>query len=193
MGRAIAALTRAALQGRTAAFLYGCAMVVVLVGVSSVLAWLTMTLLRSLGPVAYVLGGAIALRTTSAIRGLSSAADLTRRDLAECRLDEARASLSALLLLVSGALARLPVGRAWRIIIRYQRHTSSPNAGYTMRATAGLLGIPLEKPGHYCLGEGLREPDAVDIGLAVRIVEWTAVLALIAALGLLTVRSAIAA
>ena len=67
------------------------------------------------------------------------------------------ARISALLILAGGALSRPSVRRGWRIMLRDRRRTASPNAGLTMSAMAGLLGIQLEKPGHYRLGEGLRE------------------------------------
>ena len=101
------------------------------------------------------------------------------------------ARLSALLLLVSGVLSRLPAGRAWSIMLRDRRCTASPNAGLTMGAMAGLLGTRLEKPGQYCLGGGLREPEAGDIATAVRVAERAAVLGLIVTLGLLLGRHAI--
>lgn len=278
MGSAVAAVEGAAPQRPMSAFLFGSAIVVILTGVSTALAWLAMSALASVHPLAYVAGGAIILRTTFTVRGLSSAARLTQQTLSEGRLDAARASLrslvsrdptalipplvaasaiesvaenttdsyigpwlafavfsvpgavayraintldsmlgyrggyeylgktaarmddavnliparlSALLLLVSGALARLSVRRAWSIMLRDRRHTASPNAGLTMSAMAGLLGTRLEKPGHYCLGEGMREPNTEDIGTAIRVSERTAILGLVASIGLLTVRHAV--
>lgn len=278
-GRVIGALNRAAPRRPAAAFLFGCGIVVVVVGGSGALAWLAMTALASLGPIAYAVGGGVLLRTAFAVRGLSSAANQTRRALDEDRLDAARMSLrnlvsrdsasltpplvasaaiesvaenttdsyvgpwlafavlgvpgaiayramntldsmlgyrgayeylgkaaarlddlvnlvparlSALLLLLSGALSRLPVRRGWRIMLQDRKRTASPNAGVTMGAMAGLLGARLEKPSHHCLGEGLPEPQANDIGRAVRVAERTAMLAVAVALGLMAARHAIA-
>ena len=277
IGRTIAALQRVTPDRPVAAFLFGCVIVVAVVGLWGALAWVLVTALAAMGPVAYMVGGAVALRTTFTVKGLSSAANQTRQALGEGRLDDARASLrnlvsrdptsltaplvaasaiesvaenttdsyigpwiafavlgvpgavgyravntldsmlgyrgayeyigkasarlddvvnliparlSALLLLTSGALHRLPVRRGWRIMLRDGNLTASPNAGLTMSAMAGLLGRRLEKSGHYCLGEGLREPEPRDIGKAVRIAESAAVLAFFVALGLLAARHA---
>ncbi|MCY3800127.1 MAG: adenosylcobinamide-phosphate synthase CbiB [Chloroflexi bacterium] len=279
MGHAIAALQRIAPQRPAAAFLFGGAVVVVVAGGTGVLAWLLVTALMSAGPLAYAVGAAIMLRTSFTVRGLLSAADQTRRALAEDRLNDARASLrslvsrdptslmpslvaasaveslaenttdsyvgpwlafavfgvpgaiayraintldsmlgyrgayeylgkvparlddvvnlvpariSALLILAAGALGRLSVRRGWRVMLRDRGRTASPNAGLTMSAMAGLLGIQLEKPGHYRLGEGLRKPVSGDIGRAMRIVQRTALLSAVATVGLLYLRHVIA-
>ena len=55
--------------------------------------------------------------------------------------------------------------------------TESPNAGQTMAAMAGALGVTLEKRGHYRLGDGPRpDPDAID--RALRAARWAAALTL---------------
>ena len=277
-GRAVTLLQRWAPESPSAAFVYGCAIVAAVVGTSSALAWLLVTALAWVGPLAYVVGGAVALRTTFTVRGLSTAADETRRALEEGRLGEARASLrslvsrdptslsaslvaasaiesvaenttdsyvgpwlafavlgvpgamayravntldsmigyrgryeylgkaaarlddavnlvparvSALLLLAAGAMGRLPVSRAWRSVRRDSSRTASPNAGVTISAVAGMLGTRLEKPGHYCIGEGMSEPEPGDIGKAIRIAERAALLALVLVLALLAARHVI--
>lgn len=101
------------------------------------------------------------------------------------------ARLSALLLLASGALGRLPAGRAWSTMLKDRGNTESPNAGVTMSAMAGLVGTRLEKPAHYCLGEDLREPETEDISTAVRVAEGAALLGVAITLGLLAARHAI--
>lgn len=278
MGKATEALRRVAPRQPVAAFAYGCVMVVVVVGGAGAAAWFGLAALASLHPIAYLIGGAVALRTAFAVTGLTAAAQRTRRTLVEGRLDAARGSLrslvsrdagsltpplvaaaaiesvaenttdsfvgpwiafavfgvpgaiayralntmdsmvgyrgtteylgkaaarlddltnlvparlSALLLLASGWLARLPAGRAWRTMRRYGGATASPNAGLTMSAMAGLLGVCLEKPGHYRLGQGMRDPEPADIGRAVTIVNRTAVLGVAVSLGVLAARHAI--
>ncbi|MCY4086132.1 MAG: adenosylcobinamide-phosphate synthase CbiB [Actinomycetia bacterium] len=111
---------------------------------------------------------------------------------AAARLDDAvnliPARVSAVLLMVSGSFSRLPARHAWQVMLRDRGLTASPNAGLTMGAMAGLLGVRLEKPGHYCLGKGLREPQAEDIGRAVRVAEGVALLASAVVPGLLIIR-----
>jgi len=84
---------------------------------------------------------------------------------ASARLDDVLnfvpARLTAALLLLAGALAGQDARRGlftWR---RDARSTASPNAGRPMAAMAGLLGVRLEKAGHYALGDArvaLAEP-----------------------------------
>lgn len=278
IGRAISILERAAPRRHGAALLYGCLVVAAVVGVSGLLAWLLMVALVSLGSLAYAIGGAVLLRTTFTVAGLSAAAGQTRQALAEGRLDDARTTLrslvsrdatsltsplvaasaiesvaenttdsyvapwlafaafgvpgavayravntldsmlgrrgayeylgkaaarlddvvnllparvSAVLLLMGGTVSGHPARRGWRIMLRDRGRTASPNAGLTMSAMAGLLGRRLEKQGHYVLGEEMPEPEPGDIALSGRIVERTAVLALLVAFALLAVRHGI--
>jgi adenosylcobinamide-phosphate synthase len=66
---------------------------------------------------------------------------------------------------------------AWSTMLRDHASTASPNAGWTMSATAGALGVTLEKPGSYRLGQG-RAPRAADIGPSIWLVGRAAALAL---------------
>jgi adenosylcobinamide-phosphate synthase len=91
------------------------------------------------------------------------------------------ARLAALALVVA---AGRRTASAWSAMLHDHASTASPNAGWTMSATAGALGVTLEKPGAYRLGRG-RVPGAADIDLSIRLVARGAVLALGA---LLTVR-----
>ena len=78
------------------------------------------------------------------------------------------ARVTALLMLLVG-----PTRQAWEgsierrtavsIWIRDHRLTASPNAGHPMSAAAGLLGVMLEKHGHYRLGEGQPLPTVASI------------------------------
>ncbi|HUM17424.1 MAG TPA: adenosylcobinamide-phosphate synthase CbiB [Candidatus Nitrosotalea sp.] len=72
----------------------------------------------------------------------------------------------------------------WR---RDAARTASPNAGQTMAAMAGALGVTLEKVGHYRLGDG-PPPDVAAIDRAMRVERWAAVLCLLVAGLFLVVR-----
>lgn len=84
------------------------------------------------------------------------------------------ARLTALLFLlvapISGANARRGAAMLWRDGAR----TESPNAGRPMATMAGLLGVRLQKEGHYSLGDATRPIEASDITRAWRIVSGAA-------------------
>ena len=93
---------------------------------------------------------------------------------AAARLDDLAnlvpARLSAMLMLMpAGPACGLPARRGWRVARRDRRLTASPNAGWTISTVAGLLGVALEKVGHYRLGDGLRDPTTEDLRGAVRL------------------------
>ena len=83
---------------------------------------------------------------------------------AAARLDDVAnllpARVTALLLALAAPLGRGSVARAIAVWARDRRLTESPNAGHPMAAMAGVLGVELEKTGHYRLGAGLRAPAA---------------------------------
>ena len=150
--------------------------------------WLAFALFGVPGAVAYR-----AVNTMDSVVGYRGAYEYLGKVAA--RLDDAvnliPARLCAILLLSSGHAASLPAGRGWRVMRRDRNKTASPNAGWTMSAMAGLLGVQLEKAGHYRLGEGLRDPTPGDIDRSVAVLNRTAVLVALAALGLLALRHAI--
>ncbi|MDE2892386.1 MAG: adenosylcobinamide-phosphate synthase CbiB [Chloroflexota bacterium] len=280
MGRMISGLERFAPQRPASALLYGFVGVVVTVGAWGAICWAAMLGLAALGPAAYLLGGAVLLRTSFTVRGLVAAGESTRRALEDDDLQTARtrlrslvsrdraamsaplvaasaiesvaenttdsyiapwlafsilavplavayraantldsmwgkrgryehlgksaarlddlvilipARLSALLMLLSGALLRLPIRQGWQVMLRDRRSTESPNAGWTMSAMAGLLGRRLEKPGHYDLGAEFPRPEARDIARGNRVAHGTALLGVVLALGVLTLRHWVAA
>ncbi len=80
------------------------------------------------------------------------------------------ARLSAMLILLVGRFTEGQLWRGWRVWRRDAGKTSSPNAGHPMAAMAGILGVELEKRGHYRLGKGLPPPQADDIKRAQRII-----------------------
>ncbi len=289
MGRLIALLERFFPAGnRFASMLAGGIAAVFVPALFGGAAWLAVLGLRELGPIAYLLGGALLLKTTFSVSGLGHAAQVTQRALEAGNLDAARLSLrslvsrdtkalngplvaaaaiesvgenttdsyiapwlafallglpgafayralntldsmigyhgkyeysgkaaarlddlvnlvparlSALLLLIAGIckwsdpvnrvtghIDRLSVRRGWRIMRRDRGLTESPNAGWTMSALSGLVGVALEKRGHYLIGRDLQTADAADIGVAVRLAYRTAVLGALLALGLMALR-----
>jgi len=64
------------------------------------------------------------------------------------------ARLTAALIALIGGLYSHRARQALRTWLRWCRATESVNAGHPMAAMAGVLGVRLEKPGHYSLGEG---------------------------------------
>jgi adenosylcobinamide-phosphate synthase len=100
------------------------------------------------------------------------------------RLDDALnlvpARLAALALVLGSAMAGGDPRAAARTMRREHARTASPNAGWTMAAMAGALGVALEKPGAYRLGEGSL-PGAADIRRSLAITGAAAALAGVAA------------
>lgn len=93
---------------------------------------------------------------------------------AAARLDDllnlVPARLSAWLLLVAGWLSGKDALRGWRVLWRDGGKTESPNAGRPMAAMAGLLGVELEKKGHYRLGDPVAALGTATIDSAWRVV-----------------------
>lgn len=100
---------------------------------------------------------------------------------AAARLDDALsfipARLVALALVLASPLAGASAAGAWRAVRRDGSLTASPNAGPSMAAMAGALGVTLEKRGHYRLGTGPL-PDLRGIDRAMRLARWAAALPL---------------
>jgi adenosylcobinamide-phosphate synthase len=85
------------------------------------------------------------------------------------------ARLTALLIVAAAALLGENWRESWRIMQRDKAKTNSVNAGWTMSAMAGALGVQLEKSGHYTLGDkGDISPE--HISRALRIMELTTVM-----------------
>ena len=143
------------------------------------IAWLAFALLGLPGAFAYR-----ALNTLDSMIGYHGKYEYTGKIAA--RLDDlvnlVPARLSALMLLAAGCCrwvddagdreahaGKLSVRRGWRIMRNDHGVAESPNAGWTMSALSGLIGVVLEKRGHYVLGGDLRHPVAADIGTAVRL------------------------
>jgi adenosylcobinamide-phosphate synthase len=101
---------------------------------------------------------------------------------ASARLDDVLnwipARLTATLLLVAGLLGGKRARLAWSTWRRDARRTESPNAGRPMAVMAGLLGVELEKAGHYRLGDPVEPLSVAKIGEARRVLGIAAALAI---------------
>ena len=73
-------------------------------------------------------------------------------------------------------------------MVNARRITASPNAGWTIGAMSGLLGVTLEKPDQYRIGDGNRKPEASHIGLSVRVAYVVAVFGALLGLSILYLR-----
>jgi adenosylcobinamide-phosphate synthase len=89
------------------------------------------------------------------------------------------ARLTACLMLAGGAMTGLDARRGARTLARDGARTQSPNAGLPMAAMAGLLGVELEKPGQYRLGERIESLDPAHVDRAWHAVLATAALAVV--------------
>lgn len=83
------------------------------------------------------------------------------------------ARITGFLLLAGGALAGEDLSGGWRTMVGQHHRTSSPNAGWTMAAMAGLLGVTLEKKGHYILEGGRSELSVSVIERCLRVLRIT--------------------
>jgi adenosylcobinamide-phosphate synthase len=101
---------------------------------------------------------------------------------AAARLDDAAnylpATLAPRFMLAAGDMLGHDTRAGREMLARDGAHTTSPNAGRAMSAMAGLLGVRLEKPGTYALGDSRRVADTTAIRKAERIVWATAGLGL---------------
>ncbi len=124
----------------------------------------------------YVLGGlpaALAYRcvnTLDAMVGYRGALEWLGK--ASARLDDLAnlipARITGLLLLIAAMLRTdLSPGQGLRVMLQDHGKTESPNAGWPMAAMAGIVGVQLEKQGHYVLGRGLRPCDGVALARGV--------------------------
>jgi adenosylcobinamide-phosphate synthase len=115
---------------------------------------------------------------------------------AAARLDDVLnwipARLTAALLLVAGALSGARVRDGWRILRRDGGATESPNAGRPMATMAGLLGVRLDKVGHYRLGDAEVAVTAATIRAAWRLAALAMVLAVVLCAAAIAARGAFA-
>ncbi|MDC7227822.1 MAG: cobalamin biosynthesis protein [Spirochaetales bacterium] len=90
------------------------------------------------------------------------------------------ARIAALLISLSAAMQPDCSGKnAFKTMLREHRVTESPNAGWTMSAAAGALGLRLVKASHYSISGGESLPDRVDIERIIRVIKGAAASALV--------------
>lgn len=89
------------------------------------------------------------------------------------------ARLAGLLLVASAWLRGESARGAWKMMCAEHSRTASPNAGWTMSAAAGALGVSLEKQGHYRLGETGDLPSTEHIPRAIGLVKTAYILSII--------------
>jgi adenosylcobinamide-phosphate synthase len=144
----------------------------------------------------YLIGGlpaALAYRFANTADAMLGYHDTEREWLGKipARLDDVLnwipARLTAALIIVASPWAKGSPLQGLRIWWHDAGKTLSPNAGQPMAAAAGVLGIELEKEGCYRLGSGGRLPNEVDIGRAVRLLFCVGGIALVLAIGSITV------
>jgi adenosylcobinamide-phosphate synthase len=83
------------------------------------------------------------------------------------------ARISATLIVLASIFHPGNLKRAWSIMFRDHKRTESPNAGWTMSAMAGALGIRLEKTGYYQLGDSVNALSLNNIDSSVKIIAVT--------------------
>jgi adenosylcobinamide-phosphate synthase len=86
------------------------------------------------------------------------------------------ARITAYLMVLAALLLGEDWRQSWQILQRDKHKTASPNAGFTISAMAGALGIQLEKQGCYTLGDDHGHISHQDIGKALRVMTLTAAL-----------------
>ncbi len=95
------------------------------------------------------------------------------------RLDDAlgfvTARISTAFIALAAMLLRMDAAGVFPKAARYSALTPSPNSGWPMAASAGALGLTMEKPAGYRIGEGPL-PQKEDIERALRLVEATSLL-----------------
>lgn len=83
------------------------------------------------------------------------------------------ARLTGFLIVCSSFLINLNYGQAWSVMLKDARKTPSPNSGYPMAAAAGALGVQLEKPDTYILGNKINDLSNIQILKALKLTKVT--------------------
>ena len=89
------------------------------------------------------------------------------------------ARLTTILIIFAAAILGEDYKSAWAIARRDQAKIPSTNHGWQMASMAGALGVQLEKPGHYAVGNHVEELDSNKIIRSLRIRNVAIILAIL--------------
>ena len=124
-------------------------------------------------PIGLGVEAALAFKATNTLDSMLGYKTVELKDLgwASAKLDDLANWIPARLSLPIIVAARPSrAGQIVKTTFRNYAATPSPNSGWPMAATAGALGIRLEKPGVYVVGEGGADPSTKDLAPALRLV-----------------------
>ena len=82
------------------------------------------------------------------------------------------ARITAILTILSARIVAADWKNSMKMLRRDHGKTESTNAGWPMSAMAGALGVMLEKPGNYSLGQSSRDLNSDDIRTALKIMRF---------------------
>ncbi|MBI2649646.1 MAG: cobalamin biosynthesis protein, partial [Thaumarchaeota archaeon] len=86
------------------------------------------------------------------------------------------ARITGLFTVASAKMISLNWANCLKMLTRDHRRTESLNAGWSMSAMAGALGVMLEKPGFYTVGEPSRRLEPEDVRRALKIMKLNVLL-----------------
>ena len=86
------------------------------------------------------------------------------------------ARITALIIVLAAWILKRNASGAWQIMLRDRRKTESPNAGWTMSAIAGAMGVQLKKVGYYKLGDNHNSISLSTIDASLQIIMTTALI-----------------
>jgi len=98
------------------------------------------------------------------------------------------ARITAGLTIAAAFMCRKCARGAWRVLLRDNGQTRSPNAGWPMSAAAGALQVQLVKVGFYRLGDETRALDTGMIASGIQLMRMAAFAWILAALAVMVVR-----